>query len=99
MTDVPLLFDPKTPTDVVPASLSFANILARGETINSYDVDCNPGDLELSMPTLDPTGKIVTTWVGAGSPGTSYYVIFHVITSAGKDETRSVIMNVKATVP
>lgn len=99
MTDVPLLFDPKTPGDVVDRTLDFTAVLNRGETISTTDVSSTPSGLSLSTPTISTRGNMVTTWVGGGIADTSYYVNYHIVTTGGRDETRSAILNVKTTVP
>lgn len=100
MTDVPLIFDPITPADVVDRSMDFKRYLARGETIIGATVTSVPGGpqgLNLSNPTIN--GSVVTTWASQGVAETSYYISFYITTSAGRLETRSAIQNVYSVVP
>lgn len=100
MTDVPLIFDPMTPADVIDRSMDFKNYLARGETILAATVTSIPGGpdgLTLSAPVVN--GSVVTTFASGGLPETSYYISFYITTSAGRLETRSAIQNVYSIVP
>lgn len=65
--------------------------LAEGETILTAIVTA---DADLVVDISSNTTTTVTAWLSGGTDGTSYRVHCHVTTSQGRQDTRSVVIDV-----
>lgn len=93
MTTVPYLYTPgKSAADVLDFSADFGLQLVSGETITNATVTAEPAGLTIGQPSI--AGAVVTVWVGGGSNGTTYSVLYAITTSAGRIEQRSVLLPV-----
>lgn len=63
--------------------------LATGETITTFTVTV-PTGLVQATPAPSATATTVTVWLAGGTPGQRYTVACRVVTSAGRDDTRSI---------
>lgn len=62
------------------------------DTIASYTVTATAG---LTVDSSTATSTAVTAWLSGGSVGASYAVTCHIITAAGREDDRTVIVTVQ----
>jgi len=68
--------------------------LASGETISSHTVTPASG-LDKDSSALTDTNTSVTAWLSGGTAGTHYEVVCHIVTSAGREDDRTLKVYVK----
>jgi hypothetical protein len=68
--------------------------LASGETISSYELDPATG-ITVDSDDLTDSNTSVTIWVSGGDAGKSYTVTCKIVTSAGREDERTMTFRVK----
>lgn len=63
--------------------------LATSETISSYTVTATTG-LTVDSDALANGNTSVTAWLSGGTAGLTYGVICHIVTSAGREDDRTI---------
>jgi hypothetical protein len=71
--------------------------LADGETISTYTVSVPAGTGGLVLDSDETTNNAtsVTAWLSAGVAGTDYPVACHIVTSAGREDERTIVVQVR----
>lgn len=77
----------KDPAARLDWTAPWATWLADGETIDTSTWAVDAGDVVLDTPTFD--GTTATVWVSGGTPGTTARFSNRIVTSAGRDDTRT----------
>lgn len=83
------VFDWKASTNGTGAS----DWLATGETIASHTVTADTG-LTVDSSSLTDSDTSVTVWLSGGTVNTHYKVICHIVTSAGREDDRTISIRV-----
>ena len=65
--------------------------LASGETITAATVTADTG-LTVDSDSITDTSTTVTAWLSSGTAGTDYNVVFHITTSAGREDDRTMVI-------
>lgn len=82
----------KDPDAVLDYTFAWANWLADGETISSFELDVETGITEDSS---ENDSDDVTVWLSGGTVGENYNVTCHVVTSAGREDDRTMTIKVR----
>jgi hypothetical protein len=82
----------KDPSSVLDYSVDWGRWLDAGETITAHNVTV-PAGITLDSDT-EADGK-VTAWLSGGTAGQSYNVTYHITTSAGRTDERSIAVLVR----
>lgn len=82
----------KDPSAVLDYLFSWATWLAQGETISTHTVTPDPG---INLDSHPATGTGVTCWLSGGTSGQRYEVHCHVTTSQGRQDTRTLTVDVQ----
>jgi hypothetical protein len=93
---VPILLPAKSVNSVLDYGLNWSAWLQPGDSIVSFSITANSSDLTISAPvmTIESGEIIISSFIGGGQPGTSYYVYFSVTTANGRTDIESAILNV-----
>ena len=87
---------PQTPADKITNSMSFANLLAVGDTIASATVDSSMAGLVIDQIVHDTVS--VTFRVTGGAANATATITAHVTTAQGNILNRSVAMDILPTI-
>jgi hypothetical protein len=82
----------KDPDAVLDYQWDWSEWLAAGETISSFDTTIPTG---LTLDSESNTNTAVTAWLSGGTVDTGYKVICHIVTSEGREDDRSIYINVR----
>jgi hypothetical protein len=77
----------KDPEAVLDYAWDFTAWLEAGETITSHVVTATPG---ITVQSSSNTTTTVTAWLAGGTARTRYDVTAHIITSAGRQDDRTI---------
>lgn len=80
----------KDPDAVLDYAWNWTAWLA-GDTIASYTLDVPEG---LTLESDSATSSAVTAWLSGGVAGQSYAVTCHIVTAAGREDDRTVVISV-----
>ena len=67
--------------------------LVSEETISSHTITADAG-IAVDSSSLTDTNTSVTVWLSGGTAGTDYDVVCHIVTSAGREDDRTVAFSV-----
>lgn len=84
----------KTPSAVLPFGVTWAAWLAAGETITDSTWTVPAGITEETAPASAVTDGVATIWLSGGTLGEKYRVTNHIVTSQGREDERSIIIEV-----
>ena len=85
-------FDWAPLTNEAPGAVS--DWLASGETIESYTLTIAGGITNVSDSRTD-SNTSVTVWLSGGSAGREYRVTCHIVTSAWREDDRTIVVKVR----
>lgn len=80
------------PSAVLDWQFDWSQWLASGETLTAGTVTAGSG---LTVQSTSLTGTAVTAWLAHGTSGSQQDVSCHITTSAGRQDTRSILINIK----
>lgn len=63
-----------------------------GDTISSLSITATAGITVNSQTTTFPC-SVVTVWLAGGTPPNSYSIVFHITTTAGRQDDRTITIN------
>lgn len=66
-----------------------------GDTISGKTVTVASGDVTVNQGTIASTGTTVTAWISGGTPGTAAQVVCHITTVGGRQDDRTLYLNVR----
>lgn len=96
--DAELAENDKDPDAVLDYGRDWSEWLGEGETITAHTVSLTDVEGEPSTAvTIDSdahTDTTTTAWISGGTAGETVLVVFHVVTSAGREDDRSVRLNI-----
>lgn len=84
----------KDPEATLDFSQDWSAWLADGETLTAATVTAADGITKSTAETFTPEG-VVTVWVSGGTVGTVYRLTFHITTSAGREDERSMTIAIR----
>lgn len=70
-----------------------SNWLVSGETITSYTITADSG-ITVDSDELVSDDTAIVVWLSGGTVGTSYDVVCHIVTSAGREDDRTITIKV-----
>lgn len=82
----------KDPQAVLDYSTDWSTWLAVGETITAATVTVPTG---LTKDSQTNTGTVVTAWLSGGAVGLTYTVVYHITSSLGRQDERSISIAVR----
>lgn len=74
-------------------SVDWSDWLAAGETIVSAAWTVPDGLTQGDPYAASATGTVATVWISGGTAGTEYVITCHVVTSAGREDDRSITLS------
>ncbi|MBS3958306.1 MAG: hypothetical protein KGZ52_02745 [Xanthomonadaceae bacterium] len=83
----------KTPGSVVDFGVDWRQWLALGETITSSTWACEPA---LSLTNPGEAEGVAVVWVGGGVEGTTYRLRNSIVTTAGRIDSREIVLTCTA---
>lgn len=84
----------KDPDAVLDYSLNWSEWVPAGDEIVNASATASPSGLTVDSCDVDE-GDITTVWLSGGEAGTTYTVVVHVTTDAGREDDRSIQIVVK----
>jgi hypothetical protein len=82
----------KDPQAVLDYTVDWTDWLVTGDTITSHTVTVPAGITEDSSTDTDTA---VTAWISGGTAGTRYDVVYHITTTAGRQDDRTITLTVQ----
>lgn len=86
-------YDHKLPADILDYAFDWSRFLPAGDAIQTAEVTVDGPDESLTASGTVIDGKLVSFWLQGGTPGVTYELHCHIVTTAGRDVSR------KATLP
>lgn len=83
----------KDPAAVLDYAFDWSAWLETGETITAETVTIDPAG-SLTLDSHNEAAGVVTAWLSAGTVDTRYCVTCHVVTSAAREDERSITIAV-----
>lgn len=84
----------KDPQALLDYAVDWSPWLGAGETISTAVVTVDAG-LTKDRPETAASSGLVTVWISGGSDGDTYSVNFHITTSQGRTDERSIHIRVR----
>lgn len=84
----------KDPQAILDYKFDWSDWLAAGETIESYTLDPQSG-IAVTDDEATDSDTSVTVWLSGGSVGSAYTVGCYIVTSDGRQDERTIIVEVK----
>lgn len=81
----------KDPNAVLDYTWNWAAWLASGDTLSGSTVTADTG---LTVESFSIVGQTVTAWLSGGEAGTSYRVTCQAVTTGGRTDERSIVIEV-----
>lgn len=85
---------PKDPDARLEYSWDWSDWLEAGETITTPTVECDDNSVAISPGDVTEALGVVTAWVSGGTVRTSVRVTCRIVTSATRQDDRSLILNI-----
>jgi hypothetical protein len=82
----------KDPAAVLDCQYDWSSWLAAGETIASHTVTATDG---MTVDSSSESEGQVTVWLSGGVGGSDYAATCHIATSAGREDNRSITIQVR----
>lgn len=79
----------KDPDAVLDYQVDWSAWLASGETISTHTVTADDG-ITVDSSSITDDSTTVTAWVSGGTAGRKYRVTYHITTSEGREEDRTI---------
>lgn len=79
------------PQAVLDYTWDWAAWLAAGETISAATIAPVDG-ITVGPPAILGSGTSVTAWISGGSAGQRYCVTCHIVTTAGRQDDRTIVL-------
>lgn len=83
----------KDPDAVLDYKVDYSSWLADGETISTATVTVDAGITKDSSSVTD-SNTSVTAWLSGGTAGDNYKVTYHITTSDGREDDRTIVIKV-----
>lgn len=83
----------KDPDAVLDYGFDWSDWLAAGETIVSSAWAADSSDITIDSDTFGDTSA--TVWLSGGTVGTEYKLTNHIVTSAGREDDRTIVIKAK----
>lgn len=81
------------PDAVLDYAVDWSDWLATGETITTSTWTV-PTGIEETTPPPSTDGSVATIWMTGGTAGTRYALTNHIVTSAGREDDRTIYLKV-----
>lgn len=85
----------KDPDAILDYAWDWTAWLQNGETITAQTVTAPDGITIETSPPVSQSGGVVTAWVSGGTIGQRYDLVCHVTTSAGRQDDRTLTLNIQ----
>ncbi len=82
----------KDPQAVLDYTVDWTDWLVAADVISSHTVTVPSG---ITKDSSSDTDTAVTAWISGGTADTSYDVVYHVTTTAGRQDDRTVTLHVR----
>lgn len=84
----------KDPDALLDYAVNWSSWLPTGDSISTFDVAVEAGDVVLDTPAPSETDGVVTAWISGGSVGKTGRVRFRVTTTQGRTDDRSIFLKI-----
>lgn len=81
----------KDPDAILDFSIDWSNWLATGETISTSTWNVPTG---ITKDSDTNTSTVTTIWLSGGTVGTTYEIVNHIATDAGREDDRTIKISV-----
>lgn len=85
----------KDPEAILDYSVDWSEWLPEGDTLSDSDWEADDGITIEASPAPTNVDGVTTVWLSGGTVGQSYGVTNHIVTSAGREDDRSITIRVR----
>lgn len=85
----------KDPDSILDYKWDWSDWLEAAETISTQTCVADSNDLSVDSSSITDSSKSVTAWLSGGVAGMRYTVTNHIVTSAAREDDRSITVSVE----